>query len=96
MAHKTNEHSAHKKGRMPTGMYIGSAWIGFAILMLLCWMLALMQSNTLLQQSQGSLQNYKIILNLIAIFGFAIPMLIGLRTLRRAKQQVQEQERSKQ
>lgn len=96
MTQKTNEQATHKKERMPTGMYIGSAWIGFAILMLLCWMLALMQSNTLLQDSQGSLQNYRIILNLIAIFGFAIPMLIGLRTLRRAKQQVQEQERRKQ
>jgi hypothetical protein len=95
MTQKTNQHSAHKKERMPTGMYIGSAWIGFAILMLLCWMLALMQSNTLLQESLGTLQNYRIILNLIAIFGFAIPMLIGLRILKRAKQQVQEQERKK-
>ncbi len=96
MTEKTNQHSTHKKERMPTGMYIGSAWIGFAILMLLCWMLALMQSSILLQDSQGSLQNYRIILNLIAIFGFAIPMLIGLRTLRRAGRKVQEQERKKQ
>ena len=78
---------------MPSGMYIGSAWIGFALLMAACWVLILFQSEKLLAEGLGSANNYRIILNLVAILGFALPLLIGLRTLRRAGKQVRgEQE----
>ena len=70
-----------KRRGMPRGMYIGSAWIGFSLLMLLCWMLSLWQSERLLEQGLGNPRNFRLLLNLMAVFGFALPMLLGIRTL---------------
>lgn len=83
-----------KRKGMPRGMYIGSAWIGFALLMLACWILSLGQSERLLDQGLGDIRNFRLILNLIAIFGFALPLLYGIRILRRAGQTVRENEGS--
>lgn len=79
--------SGRRKG-MPSGMYIGGAWIGFALLMGACWILILFQSEKLLAQGLGNAGNYRIILNVVAIFGFALPLLIGIRIMRRAGKQV--------
>ncbi len=84
------EQSKKKKG-MPRGMYIGSAWIGFAIFMFLCWILAFMNVNSYVKQGVGDVANFMTILILIPIFGFMFPMLIGLRTLRRAGRQAREE-----
>jgi len=73
-----------KKERMPTGMYIGSAWIGFSILMFICWVLSFIQVNYYVEQGVGNIANFMTILIGIAIFGFGFPMMIGIRTLRRA------------
>lgn len=81
-----SERSGRKKG-MPRGMYIGSAWIGFALLMGACWVLILFQSERFLEQGLGNPNNFRLILNVVAIFGFALPMLVGVRTLRRAGKQ---------
>ena len=81
-----------KKNRMPTGMYTGSALIGFSILMFICWVLSFMQVNNYVEQGIGNVANFMTILICIAIFGFAIPMLIGIRTLRRAGRLAKEQE----
>jgi hypothetical protein len=82
--------SGKKKG-MPRGMYIGSAWIGFAIFMLLCWILSFITVNSYVRQGVGDVANFMTILILIPIFGFMLPMLIGIRTLRRAGRQAREQ-----
>lgn len=81
-----------KSNRMPTGMYVGSAWIGFSILMFVCWVLAFIQTNYYVKQGIGDIANFMTILICIAIFGFGIPLMIGIRTLRRAGRQVQETE----
>ncbi len=78
-----------KKG-MPRGMYIGSAWIGFAIFMLLCWVISLSAANSYIEQGLGSARNFQIILTLIPVFGFALPMIVGVRTLRRAGRHARE------
>ncbi|MGB0389262.1 MAG: hypothetical protein ACPGWR_30940 [Ardenticatenaceae bacterium] len=80
----TEQNKKKKKDRMPTGMYIGSAWIGFSIFMLICWVLSFMQVNSYVKEGVGNVANFMTILICMAIFGFAIPMLIGIRTLRRA------------
>ncbi|MDQ4076266.1 MAG: hypothetical protein M3220_08465 [Chloroflexota bacterium] len=87
---ETERHGKKKKG-MPPGMYIGSALIGFAIFMVLCWSLALRSADFFIQQNMGSVAGFKIILILIPIFGFMIPMLLGIRTLRRAGRQAREE-----
>jgi hypothetical protein len=73
-------------------MYIGSAWIGFAIFMLFCWILSTISAQSYVQQGYGDVDNFRLLLVIIPIFGFAIPMLVGIRTLRRAGQQAREQE----
>jgi hypothetical protein len=84
-----------KKKGMPRGMYIGSAWIGFAFLSLACWLLAVAQSQRYIEQGLGNPDNFQFILLMIAVFGFALPMIHGLRTLRRAGKQVQRDELQK-
>ncbi len=78
---------------MPSGMYVGSAWIGFSILMFLCWFLSVRTSRYYIAQGIGNPANFRAILALIAIFGFALPMLIGIRTLRRTGRAAREAER---
>jgi hypothetical protein len=77
---------------MPRGMYVGSAWIGFAIFMLICWFLSVSSARFYVAQGIGSAANFRAILAIIAIFGFAFPMMIGIRTLRRTRRQVQAAE----
>lgn len=84
-----------KKKGMPRGMYIGSAWIGFAFFSLLCWFISVGQSQRFLEQGLGNRDNFQFLLLMIAIFGFALPMLHGIRTLRRAGKEVQQQETQK-
>ena len=86
------EKKEKKKERMPTGMYIGSAWIGFSILMFVCWVLSFIQVNYYVEEGIGNVANFMTILICMAIFGFGIPMMIGIRTLRRAGRKVKEQE----
>ena len=86
------EEPAKKKRRMPRGMYVGSAWIGFSILMFLCWFLSVRTSRYYIAQGIGDPANFRTILALIAIFGFALPMLIGIRTLRRTGRAAREAE----
>lgn len=76
-------------------MYIGSAWIGFAFLSLACWFLSVAQSQRFLEQGLGNRDNFQFILLMIAIFGFALPMIHGIRTLRRAGKEVQQDELQK-
>ena len=84
-----------KRRGMPRGMYIGSAWIGFSLLMAVCWLLSLWQSERLLGQGLGDPRNFRLLLNLIAIFGFALPMVHGIRVLRRAGREVRAEEARK-
>lgn len=81
-----------KKKGMPRGMYIGSAWIGFALFMLICWILAFITVNSYVRQGVGDVANFMTILILMPLFGFMFPMLIGLRTLRRAGREVREED----
>lgn len=90
-----SDETPKKKKGMPRGMYVGSAWIGFAFLMLACWILSLMQSQRYLEQGLGNGDNFQLILNMLAVFGFALPMMRGLRILRRAGKQVQLDELEK-
>lgn len=84
-----------KKKGMPRGMYVGSAWIGFAFLSLACWFLSVTQSQRFLEQGLGNASNFQFILLTIAVFGFALPMLHGIRVLRRAGKEVQRDELEK-
>lgn len=88
--------SEKKKERMPTGMYIGSAWIGFALLMFVCWVLSLNSANFYITQGEGNPRNFMLLLQLMAVFGFGLPMLIGLRMVRRAGQQSKTAEEERQ
>ncbi len=71
-------------------MYGGSALIGFALFMIMCWVLSLRSADFFLHQQMGNVAGFKMILILIPIFGFMLPMLLGIRTLRRAGQQAQQ------
>jgi hypothetical protein len=85
------EEPKKKKKRMPTGMYVGSGLIGFAIFMFLCWVLSFITVNDFLQQGVGDVANFMTILILMPIFGFALPLLLGIRMLRRAGRKVKEE-----
>jgi H+/Cl- antiporter ClcA len=91
----STETTPKKKKGMPRGMYIGSAWIGFAFLSLACWLLSVAQSRQYIEQGLGNSSNFQFILLMIAVFGFALPMLYGIRTVRRAGKEVQQDELQK-
>lgn len=73
----------HKKERMPTGVYVGSALVGIAILGLLFFLYAFIQTNALVRAGVGDVANYMTILILTAIFLVGLPGYLGLRLLRR-------------
>lgn len=78
-----------KKERMPTGMYVGSLLIGLAIFGLMCWIVSFIAVNAYVREGVGDVANFVTILILIPIFGFALPMGLGIRTLRRAGREAQ-------
>ncbi len=81
---------AKRKQKMPRGMYIGAAWIGLAVFMFLCWIITFMTVNDYVRRGVGDVANFMTILILVPIFGFMIPMLLGIRTMRRAGREARQ------